>query len=1084
MRLVVALGDPAIAARVAAELADLGDLETVDAVADALDGLARAPVHAVLLGDGVDGGSWVDAYGDLTVEAPGRPFVLLLEDPDDETAHEVLAGSPSTVLGISALGTGVLAGRVRELVARADVVTVDEQRFTHLQALLGSLDEGVVVYAPSGRIVGANARARLLLGEGPGTLAVPMAGLETYAPDGRRLAAEELPFAVALRTGTETPTVDVLTRLGDGTFRWFAATGRPLRRDGARAPYAIVCTFRDVTDERAADAARRRAERRQHLLVEHAVEGYLVLAPDGRVLETSASVGRFWPLKTVLGRDGVALVAAEDRAAARALFRAAIWRPGVPMRAELRVRDVRDALRWVELTLVNQMNEPAIGGLVVNVRDITERKRAEESMARLSAIVESSDDAIVSETLEGTITSWNKAAERLFGYRAGEALGRSSALVVPEDQQARVAQVRERIAAGDRVRPWEADRKRKDGSVVAVALTFSPIFDAAGTLAGTSWSARDVSERRWLDAARRVAEERFRLGFEHGAIGMAMIDAAHRLTRVNPALARLLGRSQAELIGRRLEEFSPGFPPIHRASLDGLEEARAHYQGDQRFVRADGAILWAHVDLAVVRVEPDVAPYLFAQIQDITDRKRGEAALAHQALHDELTGLPNRALLADRLGQALRRTGRDGGGTAVLFLDIDRFKLVNDGLGHAVGDRLLVDIAARLSAGVRASDTVARFGGDEFIVVCEGVEDTRGAQALGAQVTALFTEPFVVDGKELYVTASCGVVLSAPGTTAEGALRDADAAMYRAKERGRARTEVFDEALRAEVAARFELERELRLALERNELRVAYQPILDMTTDRLAGVEALVRWIHPERGLVLPMEFITAAEDSGLVVRIGEFVLESALAELARWRRDLPGCAGLAVSVNLSSRELARADPVALCKRALAAAGLEASALRLELTESAVMEDVEASIAQLAALRALGVTVVVDDFGTGHSSLSYLSRLPVGALKIDRSFVAGLDGHGSGSAIVRAIVGLAETMRLELCAEGIERPEQARALVRLGCRLGQGHLFAPPLYARRFAEWVRGRQRPARDDDPVRRDDPARLDAIAHVGET
>ncbi len=1070
-RLLVAHGEPTARARAAAILGALGEVVAATSVDEALAALAEGPVDLLVVGERLADASAPDACRDLRVEAPGRPVVLL------HGARAARATGAHVLDERTALEQGELARVAQQLLARSRPGEIEAERLTHARALLGALEEGVIVYSPTGRIVAANARALALLGlEGLGSLPTRAGenGFAVFGASGDRLGPGELPYAIALRTGAPTAPVDVRMRRADGVLRWFAATARPLVRAGEDAPYAAVCTFRDVTDERALLTARLDAERRQHLLIEHAVEGYLVLAPDGRVLETSPSIGRYWPTETILGADGVSLVAEEDRAAAGSLFLGVADGGGAVVRAELRVRDARRTLRWVEVTLVNRVSEPSIGGIVVNIRDITERKLAEESMARLSAIVESSDSAIVSEALDGTITSWNRAADRLFGCRAADAVGSFLGDVVPVASLGDLDAARERIAAGERLLPWEAEFRRKDGTDVAIVLTASPIFDAAGALAGTSWNARDITERRRLDAARRAAEERFRLGFEHGAIGMAMMDAEYRLTRVNPALVEMIGRPERELLGRRLDEFVADgslSSPVAGPGGSGPE----HYRGDQRFARADGSIVWAHLDVVVVRAEPGAAPYLFAQLQDITDRKRSEAALAHQALHDALTGLPNRALLADRLSQALRRSARGGGGTAVLFCDIDRFKLVNDGLGHAAGDRLLVDIAQRLVAGVRASDTVARFGGDEFIVVCEEVASAAQAEALGNQLNALFSAPFVVDGKQLYVTASCGVVLVGPGASAEEALRDADAAMYRAKERGRARIEVFDEALRAEVAARFELDRELRFALERDELRVVYQPIIEMPTGRLVGAEALVRWLHPERGLVLPAQFIAAAEDSGIVERIGAFVVETALAELGRWRRELPVCEDLSVSVNLSSLELAQGNPVALCASALAAAGLEPGALRIELTESSVMGDVDASIDRLVALRDLGVTVVVDDFGTGYSSLSYLSRLPVGALKIDKSFVAGLGADGSGSAIVRAIVGLAASMHLELCAEGVERVEQRDALIGLGCEFGQGHLFAPPLGPREFSAWVR-RAGAARG--------PGRLDAIARFGDT
>jgi diguanylate cyclase (GGDEF)-like protein len=413
----------------------------------------------------------------------------------------------------------------------------------------------------------------------------------------------------------------------------------------------------------------------------------------------------------------------------------------------------------------------------------------------------------------------------------------------------------------------------------------------------------------------------------------------------------------------------------------------------------------------------------------------------HQATHDPLTGLPNRSLVLDRLDQALARSERSGGRVTVLFADLDRFKVVNDSFGHSVGDEVLLCVSERLRAAVRPHDTVGRLAGDEFVVVCEGLTD-REALDVAERVAATVSEPIVLGGRESVITASIGIAHAEAGTRAEDMLRDSDVAMYGAKERGRSRIELFDAEMRRRMMDRLELERSLRSAITAGELRLDYQPIVCFDGWRVVAAEALVRWDHPERGVVHPAEFIPLAEESGLILPLGRWVLDEACRQLAAWRAA--GRAALRVTVNLSVRQFADPDLVAAVAEALARAGLPADALWLEITESILMEEVEATAETLRALKRLGVHLSVDDFGTGYSSLNYLKRLPVDLLKIDRSFVAGLGSDPEDAAIVHAIVSLARALRLSVVAEGVEHPDQLHALQRLGCNAVQGFLLARP----------------------------------------
>jgi diguanylate cyclase (GGDEF)-like protein len=451
-------------------------------------------------------------------------------------------------------------------------------------------------------------------------------------------------------------------------------------------------------------------------------------------------------------------------------------------------------------------------------------------------------------------------------------------------------------------------------------------------------------------------------------------------------------------------------------------------------------------------VPPLLAVHLAAQMDQERDRTARQRE--HEALHDSLTGLPNQTLLARRIEAGLAHPPRRGERLVVLLLDLDSFKTVNDGLGHGVGDSLLQEVAERLTQVIRPSDTLARFSGDEFAIVCQAIRDPE-LEILVEAIRRAIASPFTIATHEVSLTASIGVAPAAPGSSAQSLIREADSAMFRAKSAGRDQAAHFHQTMHDQATARLDDQLGLRRALERDELRAHYQPVVDLTTGETVGVEALVRWQHPERGLIGPDQFIPLAEETGLILPLGAWMLETALSQLQRWRRAMPEAHDLWMAVNLSPRQLTDPDLIHKVARALAETGVPPGNLHLELTETAVMNSVDASTATLDALRQLGVHLIIDDFGTGYSSLARLKKLPVTALKVDRSFVDGLGSDSSDLSIVDAIINLADSLALGVIAEGVETREQLEILQSLGATMGQGYLWARPLSASELATWLR-----------------------------
>ncbi|HEY3190173.1 MAG TPA: EAL domain-containing protein [Solirubrobacteraceae bacterium] len=560
-----------------------------------------------------------------------------------------------------------------------------------------------------------------------------------------------------------------------------------------------------------------------------------------------------------------------------------------------------------------------------------------------------------------------------------------------------------------------------------------------------------LGKQRKAEAQLRESEERFKSLVQNSSDLVTVTDADGVITYQSPSVERLLGYGPDDLVGRRLAEL------VSDEDLPRLEGAFRHVaQSDQEHeeLRVDFRLL--HTDGRWLEVEATVAnslddPYVRGVVfntRDVSERKALEDQLTHQAFHDPLTGLANRALFCDRVEHAL---SRNDGPLAVLFLDIDDFKRINDSLGHTAGDQVLTELGDRLRECVRGGDTAARLGGDEFAVLLENTED---AGVVVHRITVGMRKPFFVEGKELRISASIGICKSRLADEgADELLRNADAAMYSAKGRGRGRSAEFKPAMHATAVRRLDLETELRRAIEREEFRVHYQPIFELGRGDMAGVEALVRWAHPERGLLAPGEFIGPAEESGLIVPIGQFVLREACRQAREWQL-LAGDPTFGINVNLSAAQLDDARLVDLVDEVVQSTGLAPNSLTLEITESLLLHDTATTMSRLAGLRALGVRIAIDDFGTGFSSLSYLQRLPCDTLKIAKEFLDELGRSSEATALVRGIVELGRSLGLSLVAEGIEHESQSQTLRALGCTFGQGYYHGRPAGSERIRALV------------------------------
>jgi diguanylate cyclase (GGDEF)-like protein/PAS domain S-box-containing protein len=840
----------------------------------------------------------------------------------------------------------------------------------------------------------------------------------------------------------------------------------------------------------------RRTRSRLASIIGAADDAIVLLDIAGRITAWNPAAERLYGLtaEAATGMPFDDLVDPRDRAAARDAFMVVV---AGDRRATTEGRHRRGGQPFAAVAVWASIRQPdgTVDGVSVLVRDasatVAARARADESERRLQLLTDSAIDAVIGLDDAGTVVGWNPAAVRLFGLTADEAIGRSFADLVlrPAADAALPAAIGTAGPAAVDAAAWLTIAGspasivmgiRDDGSTFPAELSMATFRDD-----GRAWYTafvRDVTERLRAEAerleaerAKRETEARYRSLVENlpGVVYRCGVGRWAPTLYVSPHISTLLGYAPDEWVG------IPGIweEHIHPADLqrvlseDEREAARTDLESpvddrEYRMRTRDGREIWVR-DHADLERAPDGTPVAWnGFLVDITERKRLESELRHLAFHDALTGLANRALLNDRIGHALNRIRREAGVVAMLVLDVDDFKRVNDAHGHEAGDRLLVAVAERLKGCLRPDATLARLGGDEFAILLEGLSDDAGALVVAQRVVHAFDAPLRLEGMTLSARVSVGVAVDVTGQrTAGWLMRSADTAMYEAKRLGKGRWQAYDPAAHLASAKRLVLENELRRAVERSQFVLAYQPVTDLRTGEIVGTEALLRWNHPTRGVVLPGEFISILESTGLIEPVGRWVVDEACRQAALWTTQVPSLRWTAV--NVSAAQLGSDRFQGAVQASIARHGLDPERLTLEVTESVALDESLGNIDRLAALRDLGIRIAIDDFGTGYSSLSYLRHLPIDRLKIDRAFVDGLGTDEEAMAVAKAIVELARSLRLTTVAEGIEQVHQADALRALGCELGQGFLYAKPLQPADLVALVAGRRAATR----------ARLDA-------
>ncbi|HUJ12395.1 MAG TPA: EAL domain-containing protein [Thermoanaerobaculia bacterium] len=850
-------------------------------------------------------------------------------------------------------------------------------------------------------------------------------------------------------------------RVANGAIRDVEVHSGPVEIGPHRYLYSII---HDVTERRQAEKALAASEEKYRNIFNFASVGIFQATVDGRLTTANNALARMlgYDSPDELLRMNLAEVYLnpEERHADLIAHAAS----GEVAETQVLWRKKNGTPLWVQINahMVHDEDEPPL--FESFVYDITERRMAEQQLASANAQRKAVLDAatgvsIIATDAEGIITVFNSGAERMLGYKASDVIGRRSVIDLhrPEELEDHANRLQSEFGyrlSGFDIVAHRADREgieerewtyvKSDATAITVLLSVTSLRRDDGWLTGFLHVANDVTERKRAEETLQKQSAAMTASMD----GIGIVNHRLELTVVNDALAKLYGYADPrQMIGLSLHTlYEPSTYERFTSTILPIVKQRGKWRGEAPGLRHDGLTFPQEISISAIEGGGFVCV-----ARDITERTYAEEQIKHLAYHDALTGLPNRLLFKDRLTVAISHAQRERSKLAVLFLDLDRFKVINDSLGHNIGDQLLQAVSARVQSCVRESDTVARLGGDEFTILLPHLFQGEDAALVAQKIIDAVRYPFQIEGREFFMTTSIGISLYPDdGFDAETLIKNADTAMYQAKEQGRDNYQLFNAFINAKALQRIALEHGLRKALANNELAVYYQPIFDFRTGRISGMEALLRWNHPTLGMIPPSVFIPLAEAIGVMIPIGGWALRAACAQAKAWHDA--GHRALSLAVNLSVVQLQQPDLVQSVREILQETGLPPRLLELEITESSAMQSPETSVRTLYELKKLGVRISLDDFGTGHSSLSYLKRFPIDTLKIDQSFVRDITHDPDTAAIVTAIIAMAHSLRLKVIAEGVEFTEQSSFLKKFGCDQMQGYLIKAPVPAEKFIE--------------------------------
>ncbi len=943
------------------------------------------------------------------------------------------------------------------------------ENVSRLSQFLEATPVGIAVHDSTGKLVYVNRVGKELLGISE----IPNAGIwelpetfQVYRSTTRSLyPVAELPSNLAL-AGTSI-TVDDVEIHRDNHMISLEVSAAPIFDPQGKIIYAIA-TFQDISDRQRQEIKRRQAEEAlresearfrnmaenvpgviiRYLLRVDGSDAILYMSPNCYTLwgvsaeAAEADVGLLWRL---INPEDVPSIYQSILESAQTLQ---------PWHWQWRILTPQGQKKWLEAygRPERQPNGDVIWDTLI--LDVSDRQKVlvalQESEQRFRQLFELTPKiAVQGYNSQRQVIYWNQASELLYGYTKAEAIGQKleELIIPPEMRQQVIADIQNWLDQQESILPSELNLVRKDGSAVAV---YSSHLMLTNTLNEREMYCVDIdlTELKQAEVARRESEARYRLLAENMRDLVCLHAPNGRYLYVSPSCESLLGYHYSEMLGQEPYTF------LHPDERDLVYEEINIYVCNgkplpitHRMRQKSGNYIWFETLINPILGATGEVVQLQSTSRDVTERVKVQNRLQHDALHDALTGLPNRNLLMERLELALQRSRRlKHYCFAVLFLDLDRFKVINDSLGHLIGDQLLIAIAQKLKSILRETDLVCRLGGDEFVILLDEIKDIQETIRVAERIFTLLRSPFQISGREVYLTTSIGITLgNANYLEASHLLRDADIAMYRAKNQGKARCEIFDAEMYAQAIARLHLENDLRLAIDKQEFVLYYQPIVALDSCDLVGFEVLVRWPHPSRGLVSPVEFIPLAEEIGLIHSLSCFVMLTACRQVVAWQHKFDSLSKLKFSINLSIQDLRRENISEEISEILSQTGLNASCLTLEITEGMLIDNIESTINLLNTLKARGIQVSIDDFGTGYSSLNYLHCLPIDSLKIDRSFVSKMQENPRNYQIVETIVTLSERLAIDVIAEGIETVEQLENLKTIGCRFGQGYLFSPPL---------------------------------------